>query len=57
MTSYYIGGSLGGLLPAGIWAHAGWPGCVALVLGVQAAAMLVTQLVWPRHPRAIRAAS
>ncbi len=57
VTSYYIGGSLGGLLPGGIWAHAGWPGCVALVLGVQLAAMLVTQLVWPRHPRAIRIAS
>ena len=56
VTSYYVGGSLGGLLPAGIWAHAGWPGCVALVLGVQAAATLVTQLVWPRHPPASRAA-
>ncbi len=57
VTSYYVGGSLGGLLPAGIWAHAGWPGCVALVLGVQAAATLVTQLVWPRHPPAMRVAS
>ena len=56
VTSYYVGGSLGALLPAGIWAHAGWPGCVALVLGVQVAATLVTQLVWPRHPPALRAA-
>jgi len=49
VTCYYIGGSLGGILPAGIWRHAGWPGCVALVLAVQAAAILVTQAVWPRH--------
>lgn len=48
VTSYYIGGALGGVLPGGIWIHFGWPGCVALVLLVQAAAMTVTWLVWPR---------
>ncbi len=48
VTSYYVGGSLGGVVPAGIWAHLGWPGCVALVLAVQAAAITVTWLVWPR---------
>ncbi len=49
VTSYYIGGSLGGVLPAGIWAHLGWPGCVGLVIAVQAAAVAVTQAVWPPH--------
>ncbi|HEY0205971.1 MAG TPA: hypothetical protein VGC15_17660 [Acetobacteraceae bacterium] len=49
MTSYYIGGSMGGILPAGVWAHTGWPGCVALVVAVQAAAVVVTQAAWPRH--------
>ena len=49
VTCYYVGGSLGGILPASIWHHLGWPGCVALVLAVQVAAMLVTQTVWPRH--------
>jgi len=49
VTCYYVGGSLGGILPASIWHHLGWPGCVALVLAVQAAAILVTQTVWPRH--------
>ena len=49
VTSYYVGGSLGGVLPASIWHHFGWPGCVALVLGVQAAAILVTQWAWPRY--------
>ena len=41
VTSYYVGGSLGGVLPAGIWAHGGWPGCVALVVAVQAALFAV----------------
>ena len=52
VTSYYVGGSMGGILPAGVWAHAGWPGCVALVVAVQAAAVAVTQAAWPRHTRA-----
>jgi len=50
VTCYYVGGSLGGILPASIWHHLGWPGCVALVLAVQAAATLVTQAAWPVHP-------
>ena len=48
VTCYYVGGSLGGVAPAGIWAHFGWPGCVALVLLVQMAALAVTWAVWPR---------
>ncbi len=48
VTSYYIGGSLGGIAPAWIWSHLGWPGCVALVLVVQAAAIAVAWLAWPR---------
>ncbi len=48
VTCYYIGGSLGGILPAWIWSHLGWPGCVALVGAVQLAAITVTWLVWPR---------
>ena len=49
VTSYYIGGSLGGLAPASIWSHLGWPGCVLLVLLVQSAAVALTWLAWPRH--------
>ncbi len=47
VTCYYVGGSLGGVVPAWLWSHMGWPGCVALVLAVQAAAMSVTWVVWP----------
>ncbi len=31
VTSYYIGGTVGGVLPALIWRHAHWPGVVALI--------------------------
>jgi predicted MFS family arabinose efflux permease len=37
VTFYYIGGSAGGLVPAGLWHAFGWPGCVAIVCVVQAA--------------------
>ena len=50
VTCYYIGGSLGGIAPASIWSHLGWPGCVALTFAVQAAAVAVGWLVWPRAP-------
>jgi predicted MFS family arabinose efflux permease len=30
-TWYYVGGSVGGLLPGIAWNIAGWPGCIALV--------------------------
>ena len=47
VTTYYVGGSLGGILPAWLYTHLGWPGCVALVLLVQSATMAATWLVWP----------
>jgi predicted MFS family arabinose efflux permease len=43
VTFYYIGGSCGGLAPAGVWHEYGWPGCVALVVAMQAV-MLATAL-------------
>jgi predicted MFS family arabinose efflux permease len=36
VTCYYIGGSAGGLAPAGLWHEYGWAGCVAIVCVVQA---------------------
>jgi predicted MFS family arabinose efflux permease len=36
VTFYYVGGSAGGLVPAGIWHAYGWPGCVAVVCAMQA---------------------
>jgi len=35
VTSYYIGGSFGGIIPAAAWHSAGWPGCAAITALVQ----------------------
>jgi predicted MFS family arabinose efflux permease len=43
VTSYYIGGSIGGVLPAPLWAHAGWP---AVVLLIAAAGALSVTAAW-----------
>lgn len=51
VTCYYLGGSLGAVLPAGVWHAAGWPGCVALVIAVQAAAAILAYRTW-REPAA-----
>ena len=47
VTCYYIGGSLGGIVPASIWSHLGWPGCVLLIATVQLAALALTWRIWP----------
>lgn len=44
VSTYYIGGALGGVLPGGLWHRFGWPGCVALaclmIFGMGIAAVL-----------------
>jgi len=52
VSCYYIGGSLGALLPAGLWTTFGWGGCVALVMVVEALALTVALLTWRDHPLA-----
>jgi YNFM family putative membrane transporter len=34
ICSYYIGGTVGGVLPGLFWKYGGWPGCVVLVIVV-----------------------
>jgi MFS transporter, YNFM family, putative membrane transport protein len=41
-TFYYVGGSVGGSLPALFWDRWGWPGCVGLVVAVQLAVWFVS---------------
>ncbi|MBN9562710.1 MAG: MFS transporter [Alphaproteobacteria bacterium] len=50
VTSYYVGGSLGGILPAGIWHWAGWPGCVALSAAVQTLMLAIALVFWRDPP-------
>ncbi|HKM62602.1 MAG TPA: MFS transporter [Acidisphaera sp.] len=44
VTCYYIGGSVGGIAPAGLWHRFGWPGCVSLGVAVQ---LVVLAVAWP----------
>jgi MFS transporter, YNFM family, putative membrane transport protein len=43
VTCYYVGGSIGGLLPGLAWNVAGWPGCIAMVVIVL---LLMALIVW-----------
>jgi MFS family permease len=49
ITFYYVGGSLGGILPASIWHLAGWPGCVALSILMQVAMLAIAATSWPER--------
>ncbi len=49
---YYLGGSVGGAIPALAWARAGWPGCVALVIGVQLTTLAIALTTWSSRPGA-----
>jgi len=43
---YYVGGSVGAFGPAWVWAHAGWAGCVALVLLAQLGLGVAAWRIW-----------
>jgi YNFM family putative membrane transporter len=46
VSAYYVGGAMGGVLPATAWRLGGWPACVALVAGVQIATIAVARRAW-----------
>jgi len=43
---YYIGGSAGAFLTGLAWASAGWPGCVAVIVAVQAIMAVIVAVAW-----------
>ncbi len=45
-TFYYIGGSVGGAVPAMFWSRAGWTACVALVIVVQITTAILGWVFW-----------
>jgi len=55
-TSYYVGGSVGGSLPALFWDRWGWPGTVALVVAVQLAISFVSMVFWSDRKPGVRSA-
>lgn len=46
VSLYYMGGCLGSILPGFIWEKAGWSGCVALILFIQALTALIALQCW-----------
>ncbi len=50
ICSYYVGGTVGGLLPGLIWKQAGWPGCVAMICGFLMIAGAMAFFGWRRKP-------
>jgi predicted MFS family arabinose efflux permease len=46
LSFYYGGGAVGAVLPGLAWSQFGWPGCVALVVGMQAAVAIVAARLW-----------
>jgi MFS family permease len=45
-TFYYIGGTIGGGVPAWLWKIGRWPACVAFVLAVQCVMLAVAWRLW-----------
>jgi predicted MFS family arabinose efflux permease len=52
ICSYYIGGTLGGIVPGLLWIHVGWPGCVALVIAILSIAGMAAIFGWRVRPPA-----
>jgi predicted MFS family arabinose efflux permease len=46
VTFYYLGGFAGSSLPGYLWASAGWAGCVALMLCMQAVSIFIAYKLW-----------
>jgi MFS family permease len=45
-TWYYLGGTVGSVVPAVVWAPLGWPGCVLFVIGVQVVMLMIAWRGW-----------
>jgi MFS transporter, YNFM family, putative membrane transport protein len=46
VTCYYVGGSIGSVLPGLVWNAARWPGCIAMVVVVLVLMALAVWQVW-----------
>ena len=46
VSLYYVGGALGGVVPAFAWRAGGWAACVGLVVGVQVSTIALARCAW-----------
>jgi cyanate permease len=53
VTVYYIGGSLGAVLPSPIWHRFGWPGCVGLIIAVELVMLGFASWSWRERPHRV----
>ena len=51
VTAFYVGGSVGALLPGLAWQAGKWPGTVAMVIAMQTVMMLILWLAWSKDRR------
>jgi YNFM family putative membrane transporter len=51
ICAYYIGGTVGGILPGLAWKQFGWPGCVTLTAALLVAAGLFAFFGWQHRPQ------
>jgi MFS family permease len=49
ISFYYLGGFVGSIIPGFLWNHAGWFGCVAIMLCAQAIAILIANRWWVKE--------
>ncbi|WP_408602488.1 hypothetical protein [Paraburkholderia guartelaensis] len=54
LSCYYVGGSLGSVLPIPSWHRWGWAGCVAFVVAAQALVGLLVFAFWRSERAAAR---
>jgi predicted MFS family arabinose efflux permease len=50
LTCYYLGGTAAGVVPGAFWALGKWPACVAFIVAMQAAALVIALIGW-RAPK------
>ena len=48
VTAFYVGGSMGALLPGLAWSAAGWPACVAMALAMLVIMAAIATLAYRR---------
>lgn len=46
VSLYYLGGGAGSVIPGLLWRQAGWPGCVGLILAVEAVTAWIAYTAW-----------
>jgi MFS transporter, YNFM family, putative membrane transport protein len=46
LSFYYLGGFSGSVVPGLVWRHAGWSGSVAIMLCMQAMAIMIANKWW-----------